>query len=58
MPFRIYGPRGAKEMMSYLEKAYQTNIRIRLEDEKLPREGVAVHAEDITEGFGGTIRMG
>jgi len=37
-------------MMANLEKAYQADIRIRIEDEKLPSQGVAVLAEDITEG--------
>jgi len=34
-PFRVWGPTGTKKMMSYLEKAYQADIRIRVEDEKL-----------------------
>ncbi len=49
-PFRLWGPTGTKEMMANLEKAYQADIRIRIEDEKLPSQGVAVLAEDITEG--------
>src|SRR5712691_10787341 len=49
-PFRLWGPTGTKEMMANLEKAYQADIRIRIEDEKLPPQGVAVLAEDITEG--------
>lgn len=46
-PFRIWGPRGTKEMMSYLEQAYQWDIRVRTEDEKLPPQGVAVIADDF-----------
>jgi hypothetical protein len=38
-PFRVWGPTGTKEMMSYLEKAYQADIQIRVEDEKLPLRG-------------------
>ena len=49
-PFRLWGPTGSKEMMANLEKAYQADIRIRIETEKLPPRGVAVLAEDITEG--------
>jgi ribonuclease Z len=49
-PFRIWGPPGTKEMMSYLEKAYQWDIRVRSEDEKLPPAGIKVIAEDISEG--------
>jgi ribonuclease Z len=48
--FRIWGPAGTREMMGSLEKAYQVDIRFRIVDEKLNPEGVAVLAEDITEG--------
>src|SRR3989304_5290798 len=37
-PLRVWGPVGTKEMMSYLEKAFQPDYRIRIEDEKLPPE--------------------
>jgi ribonuclease Z len=49
-PLRVWGPTGTKEMLAHLEKAYQADIRIRIEDEKLPPQGVAVLAKDITEG--------
>jgi ribonuclease Z len=49
-PFRVWGPAGTREMMSYLEKAYQADIRFRIEDEHLPREGAAILAEDVSEG--------
>lgn len=49
-PFRLWGPTGTKEMMANLEQAYQADIRSRIETEKLPPQGVAVLAEDITEG--------
>ena len=48
--FRILGPTGTIEMMANLEKAYQVDIRFRMEDEKLDPQGVAIRAEDITEG--------
>jgi len=41
-PFRVIGPVGAKTLMSHLEQAYALDIKIRIEDEKLPPEGVAV----------------
>jgi ribonuclease Z len=41
-PFRVIGPPGAKMLMSRLEEAYEADIQIRLADEKLPPEGVAV----------------
>jgi ribonuclease Z len=48
--FRIFGPMGTVDMMSYLEKAHQADIRIRIADERLPRSGVAIDATDISEG--------
>jgi ribonuclease Z len=50
-PMRIYGPAGTREAMSNFEKAFQVDIRSRLEDEQLPPRGVAVVAEDIAEGI-------
>jgi ribonuclease Z len=41
---------GTKEMMASLEKAFQADFRIRIEDEKLPPEGYAVIVEEIKEG--------
>ena len=49
-PLRIWGPRGTREMMSHLDKAFQYDIRIRLYDDRLPPEGVVVLAEDIEAG--------
>lgn len=49
-PLRIWGPRGTEEMMAYLDKAFQFDIRIRLYDDQPPPEGVVVLAEDIQEG--------
>ncbi len=51
VPLQVSGPAGTKEMMSYLERAFQWDIRIRKEDQKLPDAGVAVMASDITEGI-------
>lgn len=49
-PLRVWGPVGTKEMMSSLEKAFQPDYRIRIEDEKLPPEAFPVIAQDIKEG--------
>lgn len=46
-PFRLIGPTGAKAMMENLEKAYALDIKIRLEDEKLPPEGIATKVEEF-----------
>src|SRR5215469_14927013 len=50
-PFSVWGPKGTAAMMSYLEKAYQEDIRIRrdfLSD--LSEEQVAIAAKDFGEG--------
>lgn len=49
-PLQIWGPAGTKEMMSFLEKAFQADYRIRIEDEKLPPEAFNGIAQDIKEG--------
>ena len=46
-PFRLIGPVGAKSLMSSLETAYALDIKIRLEDEKLPPEGIATVVEEF-----------
>jgi ribonuclease Z len=46
-PFHVMGPVGAKALMSNLEKAYALDIKIRLEDEKLPPEGIATFVEEF-----------
>ena len=46
-PFRVVGPIGAKNLMSHLEKAYALDIKIRVEDEKLPPEGAAIVVQEF-----------
>jgi ribonuclease Z len=46
-PFHVIGPVGAKTLMENLQKAYALDIKIRLEDEKLPPEGIAVNVEEF-----------
>jgi ribonuclease Z len=48
-PFRMIGPTGTKSLMDNLQKAYALDIKIRIEDEKLPPSGVAVLAEEFTK---------
>ncbi|TAK09984.1 MBL fold metallo-hydrolase [bacterium] len=47
-PLRVCGPAGTRDMMSHLEKAFEFDIRVRRGLH--PSEGVAVLAEDFTEG--------
>jgi ribonuclease Z len=46
-PFRVIGPVGAKSLMQNLERAYALDIEIRLADEKLPPQGVAIDVEEF-----------
>jgi ribonuclease Z len=46
-PFRVIGPPGTKNLTSHLEQAYADDIRIRIEDEKLKPEGIAIVAEEF-----------
>jgi len=48
VPLRVWGPIGTKNMMSHLEKAYEFDIRVR--SNNYPSEGIAILAEDFTEG--------
>jgi ribonuclease Z len=48
VPFRVIGPIGAKNLMSHLEKAYALDINIRMKDEMLPPEGVAVVVQEFS----------
>jgi ribonuclease Z len=48
-PFHVVGPPGAKALMANLEKAYALDIKIRLEDQKLPVEGIATLVEEFNK---------
>jgi len=48
-PFNVIGPAGTEVLMQHLEKAYWRDIEIRMEDEKLAREDVAITVEEFTE---------
>jgi ribonuclease Z len=46
-PFRVIGPTGTKSLMENIEKAFSADIKIRLEDEKLPPAGIAIAPEEF-----------
>ena len=46
-PFHVIGPVGAKNLMTNLERAYADDIKIRLEDEKLPVEGIKLQVDEF-----------
>ncbi len=49
-PMRVYGPVGTTQMVRYLTKAYQADLRIRMADEKIPPAGSEIITKEITEG--------
>jgi ribonuclease Z len=49
-PLQVRGPTGTQRMMSFLAQAFEYDIRIRLDDDRAPPNGVVILAEDITEG--------
>ncbi len=49
-PLRVWGPKGTAKMMSYLEQAFDFDIKIRLYDDRASPDGVVIEAKDITEG--------
>jgi ribonuclease Z len=48
-PFHVIGPTGAQTLMSGLEMAYRRDIEIRIADEQLPPEGVAVVVDEFNQ---------
>lgn len=48
-PLRVIGPRGAEALMRNLEKAYAADIKIRIEDEKLPAAGISVDVQEFSK---------
>jgi ribonuclease Z len=49
-PLRVWGPKGTKNMMLNLEKAFAFDIKARISDNTGAPGGVAIRAEDINEG--------
>lgn len=48
-PFRVIGPTGTKTLMSKLEEAYALDINIRLQDEKMPVEGIQTNVTEFDQ---------
>src|SRR5262245_42772045 len=48
-PLRVIGPTGANTLMSGLQSAYALDIKIRIDDEQIPRHGVAVAVEEFQQ---------
>jgi ribonuclease Z len=50
-PMQVFGPIGTREMTTALGVAYAADIRIRIADERLSPDGVALNTTDIEEGW-------
>lgn len=46
-PFQVFGPKGTKDMMQYLVKAFAWDINIRSKEENKVDSGIMVRAKDI-----------
>jgi ribonuclease Z len=46
-PFHVVGPTGTAAMMQNIEEAYAADIAIRIEDEKLSPDGIAIDVEEF-----------
>lgn len=50
VPLHVWGPPGTRKMMSHLEQAYESDIRIRLNNERAAPDGAMLLVADIREG--------
>lgn len=50
-PFQVWGPVGTSRMMERLKDAYQFDIRIRQNVDRLTPKGVGLEAKDISQGI-------
>jgi ribonuclease Z len=48
-PFRVIGPVGVSTLMENLKRAYALDVTIRIADEKLPPEGIAVTVDEFEQ---------
>lgn len=50
VPLPVWGPSGTSSMMVHLERAYQADIEVRIENDRAASDGVKIIAHDIAEG--------
>ena len=50
-PLHVWGPLGTSKMMFHLRQAYESDIRVRLKNERVSSAGVLIIARDIREGI-------
>jgi ribonuclease Z len=51
VPLQVWGPRGTTNMMSHLTQAYEYDIQICVESDRVAPDGVVLRVEDINEGM-------
>jgi ribonuclease Z len=50
VPLQVWGPRGTQAMMGHLQRAYEYDVRIRIQNDGASPEGVKLVVKDIDEG--------
>ncbi|HZY26243.1 MAG TPA: MBL fold metallo-hydrolase [Bacteroidales bacterium] len=50
VPLTVFGPKGTKEMIMYLQQAFSFDINIRIEDDKAPKDGSRLSVTEIQQG--------
>jgi ribonuclease Z len=50
VPLQVWGPRGTSAMMSHLKKAYEYDVRIRIQNDGVSPAGVSLLVKEISEG--------
>lgn len=50
IPLKVFGPVGTDNMIEYLQRAFVYDIKIRIEDDKVPEEGGRLLATEIQQG--------
>jgi ribonuclease Z len=50
IPLKVFGPKGTDEMITYLQKAFAFDIKMRIEDDKAPVEGSKFLVTEIEQG--------
>ena len=51
IPLLVFGPIGTGKMVEYLQKAFEYDIKIRVEDDKASAEGCRLSVNEIQEGI-------
>jgi ribonuclease Z len=50
IPLKVFGPAGTDQMIGNLQKAYSYDIKMRIDDDKVPQEGSQLIVSEIQQG--------